>query len=223
MNLYSAETEHSIYIFVIFRVYLEIKKMDYKKLENTLLVQLINKGDRNAFCELYIRYKEKLWSYCYSFLKSKPDTDDIIQDIFTYIWEFKHLINTELSFSSFLYTITKNRILNHIRATNIKTQVHHYLSQQEVKLGKQADAELEFKDFQQILLHAIELLPPKRRKVFNLSRNENLSRKDIADQLGISVYTVQEHISESLKFIKKYVSKHSEQSIMLILFIRHIL
>ena len=184
--------------------------MGYKELENTKLVRLINKGDRNAFCELYIRFKDRLWSYCYSFLKSKQDTDDIIQDIFAYIWESRHLINAELSFSSFLYTITKNRILNHIRTTNIKTQVHNYLSQ------------LEFQDFQQILLRAIDLLPPKRRQVFNLSRNENLSRKEIAEQLGISVYTVQEHISESLKFIKKYASKHADISLSLLVFIRHI-
>lgn len=58
----------------------------------------------------------------------------------------------ELSFSSFLYTITKNRILNHIRTTNIKTQVHNYLSQLEEGLEKQADEELEFQDFQQILV-----------------------------------------------------------------------
>lgn len=196
--------------------------MGYKELENTKLVRLINKGDRNAFCELYIRFKDRLWSYCYSFLKSKQDTDDIIQDIFAYIWESRHLINAELSFSSFLYTITKNRILNHIRTANIKTQVHNYLSQLEEGLEKQADEELEFQDFQQILLRAIDLLPPKRRQVFNLSRNENLSRKEIAEQLGISVYTVQEHISESLKFIKKYASKHADISLSLLVFIRHI-
>ncbi|MCC8172432.1 MAG: RNA polymerase sigma-70 factor [Parabacteroides sp.] len=180
-------------------------------------------GDKNAFCELYIRYKQRLWAYCYSFLKSAQDTDDMIQDIFANLWESKHLVQPGLSFSSFLYTIAKNRILNHLRTTHIKTQVHTYLSQQEAKPERPADEELEYKDFQRILLRAIELLPPKRRLVFNLSRNERLSRKEIAERLGISVYTVQEHISESLKFIKKYAGKYSEQSVLLFLFIRHIL
>lgn len=194
---------------------------NYREIKEQELIQLINQDDREAFCELYVRYKDKLWSFCYKFLKSGEDTDDIIQDIFTYLWESRKFINPDLSFSSFLFTMTKNRILNHIRSIDITIQVQSYLAQQPVPDNSSME-ELEFRDLQQVIVTAIEQLPPRRKEIFNLSRNENLPHKQIAEQLGISVYTVQEHISESLKFIRKYINRHAGTTISFLLFLNHL-
>lgn len=102
---------------------------NYREIKDQELVQRVNREDREAFCELYVRYKDKLEGFCYKFLKSKNDTEDIVQDIFTYLWESRHFINPDLSFSSYLYTITKNRMLNHIRNIDITLQVQSYLAQ----------------------------------------------------------------------------------------------
>lgn len=194
---------------------------NYREIKDQELVQRVNREDREAFCELYVRYKDKLEGFCYKFLKSKNDTEDIVQDIFTYLWESRHFINPDLSFSSYLYTITKNRMLNHIRNIDITLQVQSYLAQISVPDNSSIE-ELEFQDFQQILLEAIDRLPPRRKEIFNLSRQENLPHKVIAAQLGISVYTVQEHISESLKFIRQYIQKHADTSLSLLLFLSSI-
>ena len=79
------------------------------------------------------------------------------------------------------------------------------------------DSKIIYTEYQMILQNAISQLPPQRQKIFNMSRIESMSHKEIAAELGISVNTVQEHISEALKFIKVYFSKHADISISLLL------
>jgi RNA polymerase sigma-70 factor (ECF subfamily) len=174
------------------------------------LVMRLAKSDESAFRELYIHYKEKLWRYAFSFLKSEEETDDLIQEIFIRVWELRFFMDPELSFSSFLYTMTRNRILNYFRNMDVEQQLKKALALRITVETEASESDLIFSDYQAILINAIEQLPPQRQRIFNLSRIEQKSHKEIAVQLGISVSTVQEHISESLRFIKRYFSKHTD-------------
>ena len=174
------------------------------------LVLLLTCNDEDAFRELYLRYKDKLWYYCFSFLKSKEESDDIIQEVFIRLWELRSFINPDLSFSSYMYTMTRNQVLNYFRNMDVEIQVKKALAVKTPIEEETTESTLIFAEYQQILTKAIEKLSPQRKKIFNMSRIENLSHKEIAKQLGISVYTVQEHISESLRFIKAYFARHSD-------------
>lgn len=174
------------------------------------LVLLLTRSDEGAFRELYLRYKDKLWYYCFGFLKSKEETDDIIQEVFIRLWELHSFMNPDLSFSSYLYTMTRNRVLNYFRDMDVEIQVKRALAVKTPIEEETTESTLIFAEYQQILTEAIEKLSPQRKKIFNMSRIENLSHKEIAQQLGISVYTVQEHISESLRFIKAYFAQHGD-------------
>jgi len=184
--------------------------MPYQALSDKELAVLLTKNNELAFREFYFRYKDKLWHYAFSFLKSEEESDDIIQEIFIRFWELRTFINPELSISSLLYTMTKNRILNYFRDMDVEVQLKKTLM---LKLPVETDtteADIIFSEYQKILTDAIELLPPQRKRIFNMSRIENKSHKEIAAQLGLSVSTVQEHISESLRFIKTYFAKHTD-------------
>lgn len=181
------------------------------------LVNLLLLEDEIAFSELYIRYKEKLFYFCFQLLKSNDEAHDIVQEIFTRIWESRFFINPELSFSSFLYTMARNRILNYFRDVDIDTKVKEILAKQEVAEEASIDSQLIYFEYQKILQDAISLLPPQRQRIFNMSRLKNKSHKEIAIELNISVNTVQEHISEALKFIKIYFNKHADMSLSLVL------
>lgn len=183
------------------------------------LAKLLASNSEEAFCELYIRYKDKLWQYAYHLLKSAEETDDIIQEVFIRLWEVRNFINPELSFSSFIYTMTRNRIMNYFRDVDIKQQVEKALLLKRKVKEESIEANLITAEYQKILLDAISQLPPQRKRIFNMSRMDNLSYKEIALQLGISVNTVQEHISEALRFIKTYFFKHSD--IILTVFFLH--
>lgn len=147
----------------------------------------------------------------------KEEANDIVQEIFIRLWESRSFINPELSFSSFLYTMARNRILNYFRDIDIDEKVKQILSAQKITEEEAIDSKIIYTEYQMILQNAISQLPPQRQKIFNMSRIESMSHKEIAAELGISVNTVQEHISEALKFIKVYFSKHADISISLLL------
>ncbi|MBK5720900.1 RNA polymerase sigma-70 factor [Dysgonomonas sp. Marseille-P4677] len=184
--------------------------MNNQKTDSELAL-LLSRESQDAFKELYIRYKDKLYHYCFHFLKSEEDTNDVIQEIFIRLWEIRNFINPELSFSAFIYTMARNRILNYLRDCNVELQVKKAVYAKASLIKEEGvEAELIFSEYQQIFIDAIDKLPHQRKKIFNMSRKENLSHKEIAEQLGISVHTVQEHISESLRFIKTYFNQHSD-------------
>ena len=191
--------------------------MGIKEKTDTELAILLTLNDEAAFSELYVRYKDKLYYFCLHLLKSKEEANDIVQEIFIRIWESRNFINPDLSFSSFLYTMARNRTLNYFRDIDIDEKVKEILATQKVTEEEAIDSKIIYTEYQVILQNAISQLPPQRRKIFNMSRIESMSHKEIAAELGISVNTVQEHISEALKFIKAYFSKHADMSISLLL------
>ena len=189
--------------------------------DKELLLSLISISDEEAFRKLYVRYKTKLWYYCYGFTKSEEATDDIVQEVFIRIWEIRNFIDPELSFSAFIYTIARNRVLNYFRDINIEEQVKKTLMKNISVKDETTSNDIVYAEYRKIFAHAIEKLPSQRKKIFKMSRIDNLSHKEIANQLNISVNTVQEHISESLRFIKSYFTKHTDLtwSIVCLLFI----
>ncbi len=191
--------------------------MKFREKTDTELVALLVRDNEAAFSELYVRYKNKLYYFVFHLLKSKEETNDIVQEIFIRIWESRSFINPDLSFSSFLYTMARNRILNYFRDIDIDEKVKEILATQKAKEEEAIDTQIIYTEYQEILRNAISRLPPQRQKIFNMSRIENMSHKEIAAQLGISVNTVQEHISEALKFIKTYFNKHADMSLNLLL------
>lgn len=191
--------------------------MSFKEKTDKELVTLLIQNNETAFCELYVRYKDKLHYFCLHLLKSEDETNDIVQEIFIRIWESRSFVNPDLSFSSFLYTIARNRILNYFRDVDINEKAKQIMTQQINTEEDTIDSQIIYSEYQKILQEAISHLPPQRQKIFNMSRIESMPHKEIATELGISVNTVQEHISEALKFIKTYFNKHADLSICLLL------
>ncbi|MBK5721978.1 RNA polymerase sigma-70 factor [Dysgonomonas sp. Marseille-P4677] len=184
--------------------------MIYKEETDKHLAELLSKGDENAFCELYIRYKKRLFSFTLKFLKDRDLTEDTIQDIFTHLWESRFFIDSNCNFSSYLFTITKNRILNILKRYSIEENIMNLIMSKSLFEHTPTDNEIIDSEYKSLFKAAVNKLPPVRKKVFVLSRIEHMSHREIATTLNISIYTVQEHISESLKSIKRYLSSHTD-------------
>lgn len=191
--------------------------MGIREKTDTELAILLIHDDEAAFSELYVRYKDKLYYFCLHLLKSKEEANDIVQEIFIRIWESRSFINPDLSFSSFLYTMARNRIMNYFRDMDIDIKVKEIIASQKITTEETAESQIIYTEYQEILRTAIEQLPTQRQKIFNMSRIENMSHKEIAAELNISVNTVQEHISEALKFIKIYFNKNADLTMSLLL------
>lgn len=186
--------------------------------ERELVLRLID-GDEDAFCELYAAYKNRLLYFAMKFVKSREFAEDIFQDAFTVVWQSRRFINPDASFSSYLYTIVRNRILNQIRDMANEDKLKEHILSHAVDSVNETNNKILFDDLKDVLSRALEQLTPRQREVFNMSRDLQMSHKEIAEALGVSVNTVQEHISVSLKVIRAYLTKYSGTSadILLIL------
>ena len=169
--------------------------------EREVVLRLID-GDEEAFCELYAAYKNRLLYFALKFVKSHEFAEDIFQDAFTVVWQTRRFINPEASFSSYLYTIVRNRILNQLRDMANEDQLKEQILSQAIDSTNETNNHILLNDLKEIIARALEQLTPRQREVFKMSRELQMSHKEIAEALGVSVHTVQEHISLSLKVIR---------------------
>lgn len=176
--------------------------------ERALVLRLIE-GDEDAFCELYAAYKNRLIFFAMRFLKSREYAEDVFQDAFTVVWQSRRFIDPDASFSSYLYTIIRNRLLNQLRDAANEEKLKESILSQALDYTDNTKREVMLNDLKFIISRALEQLTPRQREVFEMSREAQLSHKEIAGKLGISVNTVQEHISSSLKMIRNYLIKYS--------------
>ena len=169
---------------------------------NYLLEQL-KVGDRTAFANIYSEYYPKVYRFAQRYMKNSNDVDDIVQDVFIRLWEARTSINPALNFDNYLFTITRNHILNINRA-----QVNELYLQDTVLASLEHERymqedEIIAQDLAQYIDNIVEQLPPKQQETFKMSRQQMLTYKEIAEQLGISAKTVESHIYQALKFIRK--------------------
>lgn len=176
--------------------------------EHALVLRLIG-GDEDAFCELYAAYKNRLIYFAMRFLKSREYAEDVFQDAFTVVWQSRRFIDPDASFSSYLYTIIRNRLLNQLRDAANEEKLKESILSQALDYTDDTKREVMLNDLKFIISRALEQLTPRQREIFEMSREAQLSHKEIAGELGISVNTVQEHISSSLKIIRTYLIKYS--------------
>lgn len=173
--------------------------------ERELVLRLIN-NDEEAFCELYSVYKNRLLYFAMRFLKSQEFAEDVFQDTFTVVWQSRKFINPDSSFSSYLYTIMRNRILNMLRDIDHEQHLKDVIFAQAIDASVEMEGDVFSNDLMEQIAYAMEKLTPRQREIFDMSRNKDMSHKEIAEALGISVNTVQEHISTSLRVMRAYLT-----------------
>jgi len=177
--------------------------------DEKLLVRSFIRGDEKAFEVLFEKYHRRLFGFLYSLLKSTGDAEEIVQDTFVRIWESRHRFREEYPFESFLFKIAKNSFLNHNRK-KINTKV--FQEQYSIIVDQTQDTTedyLLFKETQEIIDSIINAMPAKRREIFILQKVEGLSRKEIAEKLGISVITVDSHLLKAHAWLKESLKKYS--------------
>lgn len=177
--------------------------------ERQLIVRLIN-NDEAAFCELYAIYKNRLMYFAMKFLKSHDFAEDVFQDAFTAVWQNRRFLHPESPFAPYIYTIVKNRILNLLAGIDQEQQLKNTILSGSVDSSNNTEDSILDTDLNQLLDKALQSLTSQQRRVFDMSRKEMKSHQEIAGELNISVYTVQQHISASLKVIRAYLVKYSE-------------
>ncbi|GMT46415.1 MAG: DNA-directed RNA polymerase sigma-70 factor [bacterium] len=167
------------------------------------LVKALKNGDKVAFEKIFQIYHKQLYLFCYSFLNQKEDAENLTQDVFVKLWVKRAAIDCEKSFSGFLFTMTKNLALNYIRKTIYQQIYVNQMLNNSLEDRCQTDKQISYNEIKSRLNDLINQLPLKRKEIFLLSREHGLSQKEIAEQMGVSIHTVESQISKALKFIRK--------------------
>lgn len=132
--------------------------------ERSLVLRLIN-GDEEAFCELYAAYKNRLIYFAMRFLKSREYAEDAFQDAFTVIWQGRRFINPDASFSSYLYTIVRNRVLNQLRDLERHDELKEQILSQAVDYANDTGYAILANDLRALIARAMQQLTDRQRQV----------------------------------------------------------
>lgn len=185
---------------------------------NKELLLRIRNGDMVAFYNLYNRYSKRLYGFIIRYIKQEADAEEIVQDVFMKIWEERHGIDTDLSFDSFLFTIAYNKTISMLRKKANEQKYLTYLQsiQNQNNFVDVLD-EIYFKELNTKVLTIVNELTPQQKIIYQLSREQGLAQKEIAEELNISVNTVKKHITNILALFKAKLKANDFKIILVLL------
>lgn len=187
-----------------------------KSFENNSDDQLISdlrSGNILVFNQIFEIYSARLFLFAKGYLKSVEDSEELVQEVFTTIWEKRDQLKNGFSFKSYIFTIAFNIIKKHFRQ---KARFKKFANEELLEdLTSETSQQIDYNSLKSYILSLAEALPEKRRNVFIKSRFEGFSNKEIADKFGLTKKTVENHLNLALKEIR---NKMEEKKLPVILF-----
>ena len=163
---------------------------------------MLRQGSDTAFEFLYNKYYGVMYLHAYNKLRDRETAKDIVQDIFTGIWQRKEYLEIKTGLSSYLYSSTRNRVIDHISKEKSKAGYLDSLADYEEKGYSATDHLLREKMLQQQIESVLGQLPPRLREIFELSRKQHLSHKEISKKLNLSEQSVRTYIRDVLRILR---------------------
>ncbi|MCF8359491.1 MAG: RNA polymerase sigma-70 factor [Prolixibacteraceae bacterium] len=171
------------------------------------LFQQIKEGNKQSFEKLFRFYYAPLCHFSRKYIADPDECEEIVQGFFLKIWEKRSDLDITVSVKNYLFSSVRNRCLNYIKHQKIrqgyKTDV---LSKNNSQLNP--DNYILEVDLHNKIREGIDSLPPRRREIFILSREEGLKYREIAEKLGISIKTVETQMGQALKDLRKKLSTY---------------
>lgn len=173
-------------------------------MEERNLIALLKQGSREAFATLYRQYWQQVYNFCHLYLTNADDAEDVVQEVFIKVWENREWIREDERFKGLLFIITRNLVFNQHRK-KVNECLYKVTLLAALEESEEIEEEIDANDLRAYIERLIDELPPRRREIFNLSRKEQKSYKEIAELLHISEKTVENQIGEALKYLRKNV------------------
>jgi RNA polymerase sigma-70 factor (family 1) len=178
--------------------------------EERRLLLMLGNDSAYAFQQIFDKYKDHIYKIAMSYVKDKHLAEEIIQDVFTKVWMYRHSLLELRSFEAWLYTVGKNRIFDYNKKKIADWKAH--LGYYSLKNESVDDSEsiLQSKEYKELLHIAQQQLSEQQLLIFKLAKEENMSYKQIATQLNLSPLTVKTHLARAMSTLKSYLLKNGE-------------
>ncbi len=193
--------------------------MDKAVIERKLVNEL-KKGSESAFTTLCKNYEGGLYNFVFALVKLNSEAEDIVQQTFLKLWLNRTSINSEMNFSTFLFTIAKNTALNSLRRIKNEKSYLHDEMWKSVELSRCfTDEKIEYDELLSHIQDALNNVSELKKEIFEMSRRNGMSYSEIGEKMGISKYTVKNHIAETIRLIRKEIenNKHIRNSFSILL------
>jgi RNA polymerase sigma-70 factor (ECF subfamily) len=160
----------------------------------------LTRGSETAFTFLFQRYSEEVYNFIYRFIRNKETSRELTQDVFMKLWVHHTSIDRSQSFEGYLFSIARNHLFNFLKRRLKEQEILHQITATATE-----EDPYDAHTYREVMLqytHSVASLPPRQRQVFILNREEGLTYKQIAAQLGISVSAVEKHMSAALHTLR---------------------
>lgn len=175
----------------------------YSSFSDIQLTHLLRADDAAAFTIIYNRYFNELYVHAYSRLQDKDEAQDVIHELFAHLWNKRKDLDVKSSLSAYLYTAVRNKILDIISHQQVASKYVGSLQNFLEEGDCITDHRIRERQLAALIEKGIAELPPKMREVFELSRKQQLSHKQIAEQLNISEQTVRTQVKYALRILRE--------------------
>ncbi|HSC53578.1 MAG TPA: RNA polymerase sigma-70 factor [Phnomibacter sp.] len=163
---------------------------------------LLSVRNEQAFEQVFKTHFKSLHSYACAILKDEAVAEGVVQNVFLKLWEKADTLQYQQSVTGYLYRSVHNMALNHLKHQKVKQAYDAYAAQQSVHQHDAANRQLHLKELQYHFTEAMNELPEQCRTIFQMSRFREMKYQEIADELGISVKTVEGQMSKALRVLR---------------------
>ncbi|NOR75093.1 MAG: RNA polymerase sigma-70 factor [Draconibacterium sp.] len=184
--------------------------------ESDLIIALKN-SNAKAFDKLFAEYGKRLYHFAYGYLKSKENAEGVVQEVFLKIWRNRKQLKPDLSFKAYLFKIAYHHILELFEQINRRQAYCHKIIDEAVLFTDETNDRLNYHILLEKVESLIQKLPPRQKAILLKRKKEGIPVKEIASQLGISSKTVENHLTEALKNLKKGLGEEEISSMLFFL------
>jgi len=177
-------------------------KADYSTYTDQELILLLRQWDELAFTEVYRRYWHMLALHAWRMLNDKTAGQDLVQDLFFSFWTKVPELDIQTNLKGYLYRSLRNRVLNHVRKQKSDSNLIDLMATEIDEQDHTTTDLIDERQFLELIERELEKLNPRSREIFNLSRKEFLSNKEIAERMGMSEEAVKKQIQRTVKILK---------------------
>ena len=190
---------------------------DFDKIEDSELMECLSQDNRKAFEYIFRTYYQDLCRFGVTYVKDPDVSEELVQQIFINIWERRYELTISTSMKSYLFTAVRNKSFNYLKLQLPKEQKKVDVDNVGFADTFNKEDDIVFEDLKVYVANAIDALPTKCKTIFNLSRNSGLTYKEIAEELDISVKTVENQIGIALKKLREQLNPVWDRVILMLI------
>jgi RNA polymerase sigma-70 factor (ECF subfamily) len=173
------------------------------------LVTLLKQGDEAAYTEIYNRYAVPVFYQVNQMLRDRESSKDVVQELFIALWSKADSIREEANLAGYLYIAARNRVFKLIQKGKVRNDYVSAIAKYATEVNTASLPLIDERELSRILAREIDLLPEKMKQVFEMSRKQNMSHLQIAQELGISDKTVKKQINKALNILRLKVGPYA--------------